>query len=239
MKNLLQKIFTIFFCLLIVKTVALSQTENYFWFKIIMGSAEATITDCNDTMKQFNVAKTNFFSEGRYEIVISGVTPSIYWLNFGAVLPHDPLYLDEDSTIADGGVIDSLQTDTYYITFKRLPNFVFELRKVITPAILRRDIQNIFKLKLLNNKNLYNTFMELLDQYEKLLNKKEIKRAKEKLKALELQIDKTIKTIGGKKFDSEGGDWILKRDIKVLLGENKYETVFKKYKHNIPLFICY
>lgn len=161
MRHLLQIAMTICVIILAISVGAQSQiqTENYFTISI-NGYVKMSILDSNGrSVEYMSETKTNFvtvpdrFIEGRYRIIVTGRVPSIYWINCILGIPETQEYNYGDTTIADGGVLDSLQTDTYYLIFKRSPSLVFELEKVITPSVLRQDIINIFKLNLLNDRD--------------------------------------------------------------------------------------
>jgi hypothetical protein len=99
--------------------------------------------------------------EGTYQIILTGEKFSTYSLNFR----YDTL----DLMVVDGGILGLSQINTFYLTLHRSPNLVFKLEKIITPSILRQDLNNCYALNLLGTSTYYTQLSNILTNFEQRL----------------------------------------------------------------------
>lgn len=101
-------------------------------------------------------------------------------------------YNNQDSILIDGGVINSSQTNIFYLTLRKTPSFVFQIEKIVTPAILRQDLNNYYNLNYLGTNTFYTHLSNLLTGFEQRLAAQDSVTARQYLIAFRQKIEAEI-----------------------------------------------
>jgi len=186
---------------------------------LIKGESGDYIEFQNTVSPNFNLVPNKLLG-GSYRVIIYGESPTIYWINCHLTFPETKEYFSDDTTIADGGILNEDQSDTLVINFEPSPNLVYQIKKDIYPSLLRRDIDNLFRQGILPDNQINAKIIEIMNEYEKALETTNPNSAREHLIILRDTVDSYSRKKMKNKTISDGGFWILKRDIQYLIGED-------------------
>lgn len=153
---------------------------------------------------------------GEYSITIIGIGPTEYSLTVTTAWS-----LRSSQVSRFEGVIDSLQSIEYVIHYASEKETSW-FGKVVRTGTLRQDLDNCYKLKLLEGKPLYTDLRHRVDKYESFLSKSDTVNAKSELEKLGKKLEEVWEKSKGPSRDpnhvlKDAAYRILTGDVRALL----------------------
>jgi hypothetical protein len=166
-------------------------------------------------------------NDGVYQIECIGWKPVRYSL-YVDVTPDDTSSMQPFRAIKRG-LIDKNEVVKYTFEYYGRPEATVRFEELVTETTLRQDLDNSYKLKLLGDKGFYGELLNILDNYEKHLSKKNASDATKELQKFQGKMTEEYKDgtrSRDKRFVTADALQILSYDVKYLI-----DHLLEKSKH--------